>query len=61
MRGKFYTGVCDKYEVCHHHHHPDDCHGDPHLGDVGDVDIVQHDGSSLAAAQPTLVRQEDKF
>ena len=36
-------------------HHPDHYNRDHHLGDVGDVDIVQHNSSSLAAAQPTLV------
>ena len=39
----------------------DHCHRDDHLSDVGDVDIVQHYSSSLAAAQPTLVGQKDKF
>ena len=39
----------------------DHCHRDHHLSDVGDVDIVQHYSSSLAAAQPTLVGQKDKF
>ena len=29
-------------------------HVKPHLGDVSDVDIVQHDCSSLSTAQPTL-------
>ena len=29
-------------------------HGKPHLGDVSDVDIVQHDCSSLSTAQPAL-------
>ena len=29
-------------------------HGKPHLGDVSDVDIVQHDRSSLSTTQPTL-------
>ena len=29
-------------------------HGKPHLSDVSDVDIIQHDCSSLSTAQPAL-------
>ena len=29
-------------------------HGKPHLGDVSDVDVIQHDCSPLSTAQPAL-------
>ena len=29
-------------------------HGKPHLGDVSDVDIIQHDRPPLSTAQPAL-------